>query len=189
MAMKSYRNGNTQIFFKILTGPPNPSFTNKKAKSQVYNLGIAFRTSTAPVGYLPFYGVNDFDFSGETSLKEVLFSMLPINLSAAASPHSLLLKAAANDVEFLGSGEEDARDIQGLVKHDLLKHAMAAASGVFIDGVMTALGGPGINAVIQKLMKSKVKQFLVSKAISGQVKKMLKDQRNFDADKFLKNVP
>ena len=180
MSLKQYKSGDMQIFYKIIQG----SF-----KGRVVSLGIAFRTYDAPIGYLPFYGVNDFDFSGETSLKEELMARLPINLSSVASPHTLLIKEAAGDPEFTGSGDENSIDIQQTVKKDLLGYAMACASGIFVDGIMTALGGPVIKSLASKLIQSKVKQFIVSKGISGVTKKYLKEQSNFDTGKLLSSVP
>ena len=180
MPLKQYKSGETDIFYKTMTGTH---------KGKVIALGMAFRTHDAPIGYLPFYAVNDFDFSGETSFKEQLMARLPINLSAAGSPHTLLLKEAAGDVEFLGSGDESLTDIQQLVRKDLVRHAMACASGVFVDGVMTALGGPAIKSAVSHLVKSKIKQFILSRAISGAAKTCLKEQGGVDANKFLSASP
>jgi hypothetical protein len=114
---------------------------------------------------------------------------LPIDLSAAGSPHTLLIKEAAGDVEFLGSGDENLTDIQQLVKKDLLRHAMACASGVFVDGVMLTLGGPAIKSMVEQFVKSGVRQFILSKAISGGIKNRLKAQGNFERDRFLTSAP
>lgn len=180
MALRQYKSGDSYILYKIIIGTPN---------GKPVNLGIAFRTPDGPIGYLPFYGANDFDFSGETSLKEELMARLPINLSAARSPHTALIRAAAGDVEFLGSGEADIIDIQQLVKGDLLSHAMACASGVFVDGIMMALGGPAIKSVVNQLINSKLRQFIISKAISSSAKRHLKEQGNIDVGRLLSHVP
>lgn len=180
MPMKQYKSDNTDILYKII---------KSRQKGNVIAIGIAFRTRDAPIGYFPFYGINDFDFSGTTSLKEELMARFPINLSSAGSPHSLLIREAAGDVEFLGSGDADLTDIQRLVKIDLLRHAMVCASGVLVDGVMMALGGPAIKSVINQLFKSSIKQFIISKAISNEAKKFLKDQGNIDAGKLLTHAP
>lgn len=180
MTLKQYRSGDVHIIYKIIT---------VRSKGRVINLGMAFRTYDGPVGYFPFYGANDFDFSGETSLKEEVMARLPINLSSAGSPHTYLIKEAAGDVEFLGSGDGDMTDIQQQVRRDLLSHAMACASGVFVDGIMVAIGGPAIKSLVDQLIRSKVKQFILSKAISGAAKKHLKEYGNFDAGRLLNQVP
>lgn len=180
MALKQYRSGDADILFKVIKGTYN-------GKSVA--LGIAFRTHDAPIGYFPFYGAKDFDFSGETSLKEEILARLPIDLSAAGSPHTLLIKEAAGDVEFLGAGDGDMTDIQQLVKRDLVRHAMACASGVFVDGIMLALGGPTIKSLVDQFVKSKIQQFILSKAITGATKKYLKEQGNLDVDRLLSHVP
>lgn len=189
MTLKAYQSGGTQILFKVISGKPHPRFRQDPSKDRVLNLGIAFRTQDAPIGYFPFYGSNDFDFSGETSFKEMVLARLPINLSSPASPHTLLLQATAEDVEFLGSGNEQLKDTQKLVQNDLLSHAMRCASGVFIDGVMMALGGTAIKSLVQQFTKSKIKQFIFSKSISSAGKSWLKTQANVDADRFLSEVP
>jgi hypothetical protein len=189
MTLKQYRQDGTQVFFKVINGRPHPSFVEATSKNKSFNIGIAFRTHDAPIGYFPFYGANDFNFSGDTSFKEEVLARLPISLSSVASPHSLLIKETAGDVEFLGSGDEKLEDIQQLVKNDLLRHAMVSASGVFIDGIMVALGGPAIKSVVNQLIKSKVKQFVLSRAISGAAKKYLKENSGFDANKFLSDIP
>lgn len=180
MALKQYTSGHANILFKVINGT---------YKGRTVALGIAFRTPDAPIGYFPFYGANDFDFSGETSLKEQILARLPIDLSAAGSPHSLLIKEAASDVEFLGSGDEHLTDIQQLVKRDLVRHAMAYASGVFVDGVMLALGGPTIRSLVDQFVKSKIRQFILSKAMTGATKAYLKQQGNLDIDRLLSHVP
>ncbi len=180
MALKQYQSGGLRVGHKILRAPVN---------GQMLAIGIAFRTDDAPIGYLPFYGAKDFDFSGTTTFKEEMLARLPIDLSAAGSPHTLLIKAAAGDVEFLGSGDPDRVDIQQHVKRDLVRHAMACASGVFVDGVMLSLGGPTLRTLVEQLVSSRVKQFLLSKAISAAARKTLREQANFDPDLFLERVP
>jgi hypothetical protein len=189
MAMQRYRAGNMTIMFKLITGKPHPTFAPRRAAASAVNLGIAFRSADGPIGYLPFYGAKDFDLNGETSNMERLLSRLPIDLSSVASPHTLLLREAAGDVEFLGSGSEELVDIQSAVKGDLRRHAMACASGVLVDGVMTALGGPAIKSLVDQMVKSKLKQFMLSKAMSAGAKKYLKDQSNLDPDMFLQLAP
>jgi hypothetical protein len=180
MTLKQYRSGGNLILYKVV---------HHNHRGRMVALGIAFRTQDAPIGYFPFFGADDFDFSGETSLREELLARLPINLSAAGSPHSLLIKEAAGDVEFLGSGDGDLTDIQQLVKKDLLRHAMACASGVFVDGIMLALGGPAITSVVGQFTKSKVQQFILSKAISSAAKKHIKEQGRVDVSSLLNHVP
>jgi len=189
MTLKTYKSGDTEIWFKVIKGKAHPFFRQASAQDRQFNLGIAFRTREAPIGYFPFYGAKDFNLSGETSFKEEVLSRLPIDFSAAASPHTLLICEASEDVEFLGVGDGDTVDIQQAVKQDRLSHAMRAASGVFIDGVMAGLGGPAIKSVVDQLIRSKIRQFVLSKAISGAAKHHLKQQGNFDVDKFLGGAP
>ena len=189
MTLKTYTSGDTKIWFKVIKGKPHPGFRDAAFNNQLFSLGIAFRTRDAPIGYFPFYGPKDFNLSGETSFKEQVLSRLPIDFSAAASPHTLLISEASEDVEFLGAGDGDTTDIQQAVKTDRLSHAMRAASGVFIDGVMASLGGPAIKSVVDQLIQSKVKQFLLSRAITGAAKNHLKSQSHFDVDRFLSGVP
>jgi hypothetical protein len=185
MALTHYQNGGTLILYKTIRGSAHPGFANKSSKAQVVDLGMAFRTNDAPIGYLPFYGSRDFNLSGDTSFIEEALARLPIDLSAAASPHTLLLQQTAADLEFLGTGSPDLPDIARAVKLDLLQHAMAAASGVLVDGIMASLGGPAINAVVSQMIKSKVKQFVVSKSIGAVAKKHLKEAGRIDVDRFL----
>jgi hypothetical protein len=180
MALKKYQSGGLTVMYKTIT---------ERVGSRQVALGLAFRTADAPIGYLPFYSAHDFDFSGETSLKEQLLARLTMGIWTAGSPHALLIKAAAGDVEFLGSGDEELQDIQRLVRMDLHRYAMSCASGVFVEGIMLALGGPTIKAMVQPLLKSRVQQFIVAKAISGATKQYLKDQGRLDADKLLSQAP
>jgi len=92
--------------------------------------------------------MHDFDLSGQTSFKEEVLARLPIDFSAAASPHTLLIQQASEDPEFAGNGEADLPDIGQAVRHDRLQHAMNAASGVLVDGLMAALGGPAIKSLV-----------------------------------------
>ena len=189
MALRTYTSADTRIWFKVITGKAHPSFRALGVADTVRDLGIAFRTHDAPVGYLPFYAPKDFNLDGRTSLLERGIGLCPIDMSAPASPHTLLIREAADDVEFLGSGEADLVDIQRSVRNDLLGHAMRAASGVFVDSVMLALGGPAIRQLTGQLVASPIKQFLISRAISGAAKRHLKHQGNVDVDKFLGTPP
>jgi hypothetical protein len=189
MALQEYRKGSMTVMFKVIQGKPHPTFSIGRSGQKLVDLGIAFRSVDGPIGYLPFYGAKDFDLNGDTSRKEAFLARLPIDLSSVASPHTLLLKEAAGDVEFLGSGSEALMDIQMAVKNDLRRHAMSCASGVLIDGVMVALGGPAIKSLVEHMVKAKVKQFMLSKAMSGAVKTYLKDQASLDADMFLRLAP
>jgi len=189
MAMQQYRKGDMTVMFKLIKGKPHPTFALGRSGAQPVNLGIAFRSVDGPIGYLPFFGATDFDLNGETSRKEWFLARLPIDLSSVASPHTLLLKEAAGDVEFLGSGSEELIDIQSAVKSDLRRHAMSCASGVLVDGVMAALGGPAIKTLVEQMIKSKIKQFMLSKAMSAAAKQYLKDQGNLDPDMFLQLAP
>lgn len=164
--------------YKIIKGRPHPNYRNSNSK-QTYEIGIAFRTGDAPLGYFPFYDEDDFDFSGETSWKEKIMANLPVDLSSVASPYTLLVQGAAADVEFLGSGNPDLNDIQREVRLDLTSHAMASASGVFVDGVMLAIGGAAIQSIVRQFTKSAVKRFLVSKAIGAGAKNLLKKQAKY----------
>lgn len=189
MALKTYKSGGTDIWFKIIKGQAHESFRSAASNKQLVPLGIAFRTREAPIGYLPFFSTKDFDLSGETSFKEEVLSRLPLDLSSPASPHTLLIAAAQADVEFAGSGEDELPDILEALKNDRLRHAMRAASGVLVDGVMLALGGPAIKTLVGQLTQSTVKQFILSRAITSAAKNHLKSQGNFDVDKFLSAVP
>ena len=180
MALNQYKSGNQVIYWKLIEAAP---------KGVQMPIGIAFRTMDGPIGYLPFYGANDFDFNGTTSFKEEVMARLPINLSAAGSPHTLLLKKAWEDVEFLGAGDGDMVDIQQQVKRDVVQHAMHCAAGVFIDGIMVSLGGPTVKTLVGQLLKSKARQFIVSKAMSAAIKQQLKAQADFDTDRILKGKP
>ena len=91
--MKAYNSGQMKIWYKIIRGKGHPTFID--TKNEIYNLGVAFRSQDSPIGYMPFYGVNDFDLSGNTTLKEELWARLPIDMSSVASPHTLLLKEVA----------------------------------------------------------------------------------------------
>lgn len=188
MALSQYRSGNALVHYKLIKGTAHPTFAGSLNPAPVA-LGLAFRTADAPLGYLCFYGARDFDLSGDVSWVEQAVSRLPVDMSAVASPPTRLLQAAAADLEFLGSGEADLTDIQRPVRNDLLGHAMRAASGVLVDGIMLALGGPSINALVGQLVTSKVKQFIVSKAISAVAKQQLKAAAGFDAGKFLGQAP
>lgn len=185
--MKHYQNDGIKIMYKIIQGKAHPRF--RKSKSGMHQLGIALRTEDAPIGYLPFYDQGDFDLSGDVSLKEKVLGNLPINLSATASPYTLLLKAAAEDFQFMGVGSPDLTNIQTQVRNDLTGHAMASAGGVFVDGVMMAIGGPTIKTIVNQFVKSSVKRFLISKAISSGVKTAIKKQANLDVDALLKSAP
>lgn len=189
MALKQHRSGTVVIYHKVIQGTAHPTFRKKPPAPQTVNLGIAFRTHDAPIGYFPFYGPRDFNLSGDTSLLEEALSRSPIDLSSAASPHSLLLEQAAGDLEFLGSGGDELVDIQQAVKLDQLRHAFAAASGVLIDGLMTSLGGAAVSSIVNQMIRSKVRQFIVSKGISAVAKKYLKDAARVDADRMLKELP
>lgn len=189
MTLQMYKSGRTQVWFKVITGKAHPSFAEGRSKDQIHNLGIAFRTQDAPIGYLPFFGSKDFNLNGETSFKEQVLSRLPIDFSGTASPHTLLIKEAAEDVEFMGAGSEDMVDIELAVRHDLLSHGMRLASGVFVDGIMMGLGGPVIKSLLSQLMTSKIKQFVLSKAMTSAIKTHLKEEGNFDVDNFLKAAP
>lgn len=189
MTLRTYTSGDTRIWFKVITGKAHPAFRALGAADTVRNLGIAFRTYDAPVGYLPFYAPKDFNLDGRTSLLERGVGLCPIDMSAPASPHTLLIREAAGDLEFLGSGEADLADIGRNVRNDLLGHAMRAASGVFVDSVMLALGGPAIRQLAGQLVASPIKQFLVSRAISGAAKRYLKHQGNVDVDRLLDTAP
>lgn len=189
MPLQHYRSGPLLIHYKLIKGTPHPTFAGQANRGRQVALGFAFRTDDAPVGYVPFYNARDFDLSGETSFIEQVASRLPIDLSSIASPHTLLLREAAGDVEFLGSGSEVLPDIQQAVKKDLLQHALAAASGVFIDGLMLSLGGPTIKTAVAQMLRSKVAQFIVSKSISAAAKKHLKDSSRVDIDRLLSEIP
>lgn len=180
MALKRYRSGDTDVYFKNMT---------VRVNGRPVIVGIAFRTKDAPIGYMPFYDKNDFNCDGATSLKERVFSRLPIDMSAAASPHTLLMRAAAEDPEFAASGEDsELVDIQRLVRNDLMRHAGSAAAGVLVDGIMTALGGPAIKTFVNQVVQSPVKQFIFSKAISGTAKSALKSQ-GVNTSNFLSTPP
>lgn len=172
MALEQYRSGDLVILRKTIMGTP---------KGKPVALGMAFRTHDAPIGYLPFYGPHDFDFSGDTSWKEQVLARLPVDLSPTGSPHALLLQQTAGDVGFLGSGDEYLTDIQRPVRQDLLRYAMHCASGAFIDGVMVALGGPTLKSAARLALRSKVQQFIFSRAMGGAAKHLLKMQRGFDS--------
>ncbi len=189
MALSTYVADGIQVQFKMIQGKPHPMFRDRTSPNKLVRLGIAFRSSDAPIGYFPFYCANDFDMSGDVSLTEWALAHAPVNLSAAASPHTLLIQESLADVEFTGAGSEDAVDIQQSVKRDLNQQAMAAASGVFVDGVMLALGGPTINSMVGQLVKSPVRQFVISKSISAATKAYLKSTTPMDADRLLDGVP
>lgn len=189
MTLRTYKSGDTEIWFKVIKGQRHPSFKASASETRLFPLGIAFRTRDAPIGYLPFYGAKDFDLSGETSFKEQVLSRLPIDFSSAASPHTLLIVNASEDPDFAGAGDGDPNNIQQAIMRDRLSHAMRAASGVFVDGVMAALGGPAIKSLANQLVQSKVKQFVLSRAMSAAAKNHLKQQGNFDVDKFLNGIP
>jgi hypothetical protein len=189
MALKRYSTGNTDVLFKIIQGKPHPTFRGVHSRNVPVDLGMAFRTSDTPIGYLPFFSAKDFNLSGETSFKEEVLARMPIDLSSAASPHTILIQETLADVEFTGSGSEVLADIQQLVKKDVLRRAMAAASGVLVDGIMLALGGPAIRTAVDQLVASKVKQFILSRSISAATKKYLKEHGGVDAGALLNDVP
>jgi hypothetical protein len=168
MALKRYRSGDTDVYFKNMTARVNGRFVM---------VGIAFRTKDAPIGFMPFYDKDDFNCDGQTSLKERVLSKVTMGLSAAASPHTLLIQAAAADPDFAGAGEDsELADIQRVLRKDQFDYARSAAGGVFVEGIMIALGGPIIKTFVNQVVQSQVKQFLVSKAISGAAKSALKSQ-------------
>ena len=182
--LKSFESGEMTVWYKVISGSPHPSFA--KTGSRKIDLGIAFRSHDSPIGYYPFFGENDFNFSGETEIKEHILARLPIDLSSIASPHTLLIKATAEDIEFLGSGAGgNLIDIQKEVRLDLTKHAMRAASGVMVDGIMAALGGPVIKSVVSQFAKSAVKRFVISKSIGSAVKTYLKKTSGVSPDEYL----
>jgi hypothetical protein len=189
VTLKRYSADNTLILFKVIKGKAHPTFTDRTSPNKLFSLGIAFRTSNAPIGYFPFYGANDFDMSGDTSFTEQVLARLPINFSAAASPHTLLVQEAWADVEFAGAGDADLIDIQGALKRDTLNVAMRAASGVFIDSLMVALGGPAIKTVVEQFVQSKVRQFILSRSMSAATKALIKQHAQVDTSKILDEVP
>lgn len=184
MALTQSRGGAVMTYHKVIRGKPHPTFASKTNPNQIFDLGVAFRTQDAPLGYVPFYSRNDFDLSGQTSFKEEVLARLPIDFSAVASPHTLLIQQASEDPEFAGSGEADLPEIGPAVRRDRLQHAMTAASGVLVDGLMTAFGGPAINSLVRQLVASKIKQFIVSTSISALTKKQLKAAAGIDLDRL-----
>ena len=179
MTMEHYHSGGTKIYYKTITARP---------KGAEIPIGMAFRTIEAPIGYLPFYDVNDFDFSGGASIKERILANISLGLSSAASPHTLLIQQASVDFQFTGIDAE-SNNIQQKVRLDLIKYPFICAKGVFVESIMTALGGPAISSVANKLVKSRVKQFIISKGISSEAKTHLKRQGNIDTEKWLVNAP
>lgn len=180
MGLKHYRSGGADVYFKNMSA---------KVNGRTVMLGIAFRSKDSPLGYMPFYDRNDFNCDGATSWKEKALSKLPMDLSAAASPHTLLIRAAAEDPEFAAAGDDSTLDnIQILVRNDLIRHAGNAAAGAFVDGIMVALGGPAIKSFVSQVVQSPVKQFLFSKAISGTARSALKAQ-GVDTINFLGKPP
>lgn len=184
MALTRSHGGAVVTYHKIIRGKAHPTFASKTNPNQLFDLGVAFRTQDAPLGYVPFFSRNDFDLSGQASFKEEVLVRLPINFSAAASPHTLLIQQASEDPEFAGSGESDLPEIGPSVRRDRLQHAMTAASGLLVDSLMTAFGGPAIKSLVQQLVASKVKQFIVSKSITAVVKQQLKDAAGIDLDRL-----
>jgi hypothetical protein len=184
MALTRSQGGTVVTYHKVIRGNAHPTFASKNHPNQLFDLGIAFRTQDAPLGYVPFYARNDFDLSGQTSFKEEVLARLPIDFSAAASPHTLLIQQSSEDPEFAGSGEADLPDIGQAVRRDRLQHAMTAASGVMVDGMMAAFGGPAIKSLVGQLVTSRIKQFIMSKSISAGVKKQLKDAAGVDLDRL-----
>lgn len=182
MALTQSRGGAVTTYHKVIRGKAHPTFASKTNPGQLFDLGVAFRTQDAPLGYVPFYARNDFDLSGQTSFKEEVLARLPIDFSAVASPHTLLIQQASEDPEFAGSGEADLPDIGPAIRRDRLQHAMTAASGVLVDGLMTAFGGPAINSLVKQLVASRIKQFIVSKSIGALAKKQLKAAAGIDLD-------
>ena len=183
MALQTYKSSDVQIWYKVIRGKPHSRF--RKSEDKLYDLGIAFRTASEPVGYFPFYGPKDFNMNGETSLIEKAASKLPIDFSGIASPHTILVEEAAADFQFTGTGSEDLTDIQKAMAIDKINVALRLAGGIFIDGVMMSLGGPTIKTLIKQCLKSEIKQFIISTTISGAVKSHIKNQSNFDVDKLL----
>lgn len=168
---KSFLEGEA-VWYKVISGRPHP--ISGKA-NQVLKLGIAFRSVDAPIGYYPFYDNKDYNYDGSVSfMEEWVLSRMPINMSDVASPYTTLLRETAGDVGFLGAGEPDVIDITKEVQLDLLGHAMSVAAGVFVDSMMTALGGPAVKTIVGQFTKSTVKKFIISKAISGAMKAKLR---------------
>ncbi len=96
MSLERHRIGNTDVMSKVFTAVIG---------GRNLPIGIATRTMDAPVGYFPFYGVNDFDFSGTTSVRERLLAQIPLRFASVRSPHALLLAKVAEDPEFTGSDD------------------------------------------------------------------------------------
>jgi hypothetical protein len=184
MPLKEYRVGNTRILYKVIKGKAHPRF--RRSKIDVKELGIAFRTDDAPIGYYPFYDRKDFNLSGKTDWYESALSWGPIDMSSVASPDTLLLRGAAEDLEFMGSGNPDLSDIQRAVRLDLTRHGIASGGSVFIDGMMMALGGPMIKTIVSQFTKSAVKRFLISKSIGAGAKKVLKKNAGIDPDLIIR---
>lgn len=174
MPLRRYMSGNTAVYYKTMAG----SLNGRKV-----HYGIAFRTSDAPIGYLPFYDVNDFDCSGSTSFKEQVLARMPMSLSMAGSPHTRLIQLAHEDPEFADGSEDGAlENITRAVGLDRTRRALAAAGSVFIDGVMLTLGGPTIRQIVAQLVRSSPLQFLVSKSIGATAKRLLKEEGRVDVD-------
>lgn len=186
MALTQTQSGSVVIYHKLIRGKAAAGFKNPANPDREFDLGIAFRTNDAPLGYVPFFSRNDFDLSGQTSFKEVVLSKLPMDFSAAASPHTLLIIGASEDPEFAGSGDaEGPQEIGPMVRRDRLQHALTAASGVMVDGLMLAIGGPAINSTVGLMVKSGVKQFIVSKSISAVAKQQLKQAAGIDLERVV----
>jgi hypothetical protein len=185
MKMTRNQSGALVSYHKVIAGSAHPTFADNIRRATRVPLGIAFRTQDCPLGYLPFFSSNDFDLNGQVSFKEEVLARLPINFSAIASPHTLLIQEAAEDPEFAGSGDSELADIGPLVRRDRLRLAMTAASSVMVDSLMVAFGGPAVKAIVGQFVGSRLKQFVISKAISAAAKKQLKEAAGVDLDHLL----
>lgn len=180
--MKKYTNGDIQIWYKVIQGMPHPSFRSSKERK---DLGIAFRTASAPIGYLPFYDQADFDLSGEVSMKETVVSYIPA--SDTASPYCRLIIQASEDPEFTRPIDGEA-SIQREVYRDRLKFALSVASDFYVDAIMMAIGSPAVTSVMKSLIQAPVKRFVLSKAVSSSVKAYLKNEYRVDVDRILEQA-
>lgn len=173
--LQKYASEDGTVWFKVISARPHP-FSGKSGQNVA--LGMAFRTADAPIGYLPFYEALDFDLDGSQSFVEK-YVYGSIVGDGVASPHTALIRAAAGDVIFLGSGDPELTDIQQQVKRENLQNALTIAGGAFVDLTLTAIGGPTAKAIVGQFTKSALKKFLISQFINAQAKKRLKEYAGF----------
>jgi len=148
----------------------------------MYSLGIAFRTNSKVIGYLPFYDSKDTNMDGSVSLFEGAIKFIPV-IGNLGNPHDYLVKATAGNVEFI----DDNWEIYRQLRRDLLARALRVSKGVFVDAILMSLGGPGLNKAVGAFVKSPTLSFVVSQAIEYELGRQIKQQNKVDLIEVLKN--